>query len=81
VSEEEQKKNQCEATFTFSLGISAQPFIKFRCMRDKHMDGKHEHCGVSEHGWDDVMSWTEPQRVTIKSDELVFMGKESWCVQ
>ena len=71
------KESQCDASFTFSLGpVPSYPSVTFRCMRDKHDDGKHEYHGLSEKGWDYKVSWEEPKGATVDMDKA-FIGKES----
>jgi len=73
----EKKDKQCDAAFTFSLGFGPDgPGVTFRCMKDKHEDGKHEHYGVSVKGWDFKVSWDEPKGATVDIDKA-FIGKES----
>ena len=77
--EPKEKENQCDATFTFSLGgpiMAGFPTVTFRCMRKKHEDGKHEYYGVSEKGWDYKVAWTEPKGAMVGMDKA-FLGKES----
>jgi len=75
--EPKEKSKQCDATFTFSLGFGPNgPGVTFRCMRDKHDDGKHEHHGISVKGWDFKVSWDEPKGATANMDKA-FIGKES----
>ena len=74
-------ENQCEATFTFNIGLPDRPYITFRCMREKHEDGKHEHCGISEKGWDYRVCWDEPKVAIIAEVQPLFTGKESKTVQ
>ena len=77
MNKEEEKDKQCKVTFTFSLGpIGSFPSVTFRCMRDKHEDGKHEHHGISVKGWDYTVSWEEPKGATVDMDKA-FIGKES----
>lgn len=70
-------KNQCKATFTFNIGLPNTPFVRFRCMREKHEDGLHEHHGISGKGWDYRVCWDEPKYAHLKVEEELFTGKES----
>lgn len=74
-------KNQCEATFTFNIELPNKPYLTFRCMREKHDDGKHEHVGMSGSGWEYRVAWDEPVHAQLKAAEELFRGKESKEVQ
>ncbi len=70
-------KNQCEASFTFDISLPDRPYITFRCMREKHDDGKHEHKGINKFGWEYRMQWDEPVYAQQKASKEVFAGKAS----
>lgn len=72
--EKNSKKEQCKKTFTFHFnGLPTN--VTFRCMKEKHTDGKHEHIGISTNGGGYKVSWTDPQSAIIK-DNPVFVQKE-----
>ncbi len=74
-------ENQCEATFTFAISLPDNPYITFRCMREKHDDGRHEHRGMNRHGWEYRIAWDEPIQALIGAIEELFAGKASKVVQ
>lgn len=79
---EEEKKDQCKATFTF-FGKSNKPMVVLRCTREKHEDGKHEHRGISRLGSGYLVSWDVPktETVVIEDEALLFPGRESEATQ
>ncbi len=74
-------KNQCEATFTFNINLPNKPYMTFRCMREKHNDGKHEYIGISGKGWEYRIQWDEPIIAQLGATKELFAGKGSKVVQ